>query len=148
MYMNMRKGVMSLSLIAIVTLCALNVAAASVSKPAIAAYGNDITSARAAQATTTLTFTAPANVKLNQNFNISGYLTSASGNGIAGAVVDEQTYYNGTWVSMFNVTTDNSGHLSDTWGLSQAGAYNFRLAYNGDSQNAASVSNEITITAS
>jgi hypothetical protein len=145
--MNMRKGVMSLSLIAIVTLCVLNVAAASVSKPATAAYGNDITSARAAQSTT-LTFTAPANVKLKQNFDISGYLTTASGNGIAGVVVDEQTYYNGAWVPMYNVTTDSSGHLSDTWALSQEGAYNFRLSYNGDSQNAASVSNQITITVS
>ncbi|MGB8311376.1 MAG: hypothetical protein WCE81_05890, partial [Halobacteriota archaeon] len=67
---------------------------------------------------------------------------------IAGAVVDVQTYYNSTWVAMWNVTTDSSGHLSDTWGFSSAGAYNFRLAYNGDSQNAASVSNEVTITAS
>lgn len=150
--MNMRKGVISLSLIAIVTLCAFNVAAASVSKPATAAYGNNIASTRTQQPTTltptTLTLTAPANVKLNQNFQISGYLTTASGNGIAGAVVDEQAYYNGNWVAMYNVTTDSSGHLSDTWGLSQAGAYNFRLAFNGDSQNAASVSNEVTITAS
>ena len=145
--MNMRKGMISLSIIAIVTLCAFNVAAASVSKPATTATGSDITGARAQQSTT-LTFTAPANVKLNQNFQISGSLTSASGTGIAGAVVDEQTYYNGTWYSMWNVTTDNSGHLSDTWGLSQAGATSFRLAYNGDSQNAASVSNEVTITAS
>ncbi len=145
--MNMRKGVMSLSLIAIVTLCALNVAAASVSKPATAAYGNDITSARAAQSTT-LTLTSPTNVKVNQGFNVSGYLTTASGSGIAGAVVDVQTYYNSTWVAMWNVTTDSSGHLSDTWGFSSAGAYNFRLSYSGDSQNAASVSNEVTITAS
>ena len=145
--MNMRKGVMTFSLIAIVTLCALNVAAASVSKPATAVYSNDITSARAAQSTT-LTLTAPTNVKVNQAFNVSGYLATASGNGIAGAVVDVQ-YNNGTaWVAMWNVTTDSSGHLSDTWGLSQAGATSFRLAYNGDSQNAASVSNEVTITAS
>jgi len=145
--MNMRKGVMSLSLIAVVTLCALNVAAASVSKPATASYHNDITRAQAAQSTT-LTFTAPTNVKVNQSFKISGYLTTVSGNGIAGAVVDEQTYYNGAWVAMYNVTTDGSGHLSDTLGLSAAGAYNFRLAYNGNSQYAPSVSNEVTITAS
>ena len=143
----MRKGVMSLSLIAVVTLCALNVAAASVSKPATAFYGNDITRAQPAQSTT-LTFTAPTNVKVNQSFKISGYLTTASGNGIAGAVVDEQTYYNGAWVAMYNVTTDSSGHLSDTLGLTTSGAYNFRLAYNGDSQYAPSVSNEVTITAS
>ena len=145
--MNMREGMMSLSLIAVVTLCAFSVAAASVSKPATTAIGSDITGARAAQSTT-LTFTAPANVKLNQNFQISGSLTSASGTGIPGAVVDEQTYYNGTWYSMWNVTTDNSGHLSDTWQLQQAGAYNFRLSYSGDSQNAASVSNVVTITVS
>ena len=138
---------MSLSLIAAVTLCAFNVAAASVSKPATTAIGSDITGARAAQSTT-LTFTAPANVKLNQSFQISGSLTSASGTGIAGAVVDEEQYYNGTWYSMgYNVTTDNSGHLSDTWQLPQAGAYSFRLAYYGNSQNAASVSNAVTITA-
>lgn len=142
--MNMRKGVMSLSLIVIVTLCAFNIAAASVSKPATAAYGNDI-SAKAAQPTT-LTLTAPANAKVNQGFNVSGYLTTASGSGIAGAVVDVQTYYNSTWVAMWNVTTDSTGHLSDIWGSSQAGAYNFRLSYSGDSQNAASVSNEVTIT--
>ena len=145
--MNMRKEVMSLSLIAIVTLCAFNVAAASVSKPATAAYSNDITSARAAQSTT-LTLTSPTHVQVNQGFNVSGYLTTASGSGIAGAVVDVQTYYNSTWVAMWNVTTDSSGHLTDIWGFSQAGAYNFRLSYSGDSQNAASVSNEVTITAS
>ncbi|GEM_PF-977059 len=150
--MSMRKGIISLSIIAIFSLCTLNVAAALASKPTTTIHGGYTTSATTRQPTT-LAFTAPTQAKIFEPTKVFGYLTTANGTGIRNARIDTQQLYGGKWVFLSIVTTGNNGSFSDTVVIfpkmfATKGGYHFRAIYGGDGHYAPSVSNEVIMTVS
>lgn len=148
----MRKVVIILSIIAILSLCTLNVAAALTSKPTTTIYGEYTTSA-IAQQPTTLTFAAPPQAKIFEPTKVCGYLTTANGTGIKDARIQIQRLHgDGKWhFSSIVSTTGNNGYFSDTVVVftkmfATKGDYHFRAIYDGDGQYAPSVSNEANVT--
>ena len=139
---------MSLSILAILLLSALSVASASTSKITTADHEIHARSATAQQPTT-LTFNAPAQVKLNQFYAISGSLTTANGTGINDAQLLYQQLQDNKWVTFGVVFNDQNGTFSDKWietdSLSKPGTSYYRVIYNGDSQYAPTVSNEVAV---
>lgn len=150
--MSMRKQIISLSIIAILSLCTLSVASASTSKTTTVdhhAYARSAT----AQQPTTLTFTVPAQVKLFQPYPVSGSLTTADGTGISGAQIWYQWLNGDKWdTTGMMFTFGKNGSFSDTW--IETGLFNkqkfclYRIIYNGNSQYAPAVSNEVNVTIS
>lgn len=154
--MSMRKRIISLSIIAILSLCSLNVAAALESKPTATIHGGYTTSATAQQPTT-LVFYAPPQAKIFEPTPVSGYLTTANGTGIADARIVIQQFSlfgDSKWHLLAIVfTTGKDGHFSDTVVVfpkifATKGGYHFRATYDGDGQYAPSVSNEVIVAVS
>ena len=128
------------------TLCVLNVATASTSKQMIApraAYIKDAT----VQQPTTIDITAPTQAKVNVSIYVNGTLT-AGGKGIAGAVVHLQwlDLTTGNWTTFMDDRTGDNGQFSTPVPLLFTAEYTFRVAYDGNSQYAQSVSNEVNVT--
>jgi hypothetical protein len=150
--MNMRKRITSLFIITILSLCTLNVASASTSKTTT--VDHDVYARiAAAQKPTTLTFTAPAHVKLNQLYAVYGNLTTANGTGINDARILCQSLRGDKWVTFgIGFTTGQNGSFSDHWletGLfSKPGSCHYRVIYDGDSWYAPAVSNEAIVAVS
>jgi len=144
--MNIRIRIISLSIIAMLTLCVLNVAAASTSKPTIAARDAYIKDATAQQPTT-IAITAPTQAKANVSVYANGTLT-AGGKGIAGAVVHLQwlDLTTGNWTTLSDGKTGDGGQFSVPVFLYFTAEYTFRVTYDGDSRYAPSVSNEVMVT--
>jgi hypothetical protein len=145
--MRMRKGIISLSFVAMLTLCVLNVAAAPVSKLTIVPRSDLITYAMA-QEPTNLTITAPTQVKVNETFAITGYLTSGN-NGISNAQVHlwwllsaNETYIMG------NSTTDSDGSFAIKLYFITPGSFDIQYTYDGNNQYAPCASNVAEITVS
>lgn len=154
--MSMRKKIISLSIIAILSLCTLNVAAALESKPMTTIHGGYTTSATAQQPTT-LAFYAPPQAKILEPIPFFGYLTTANGTGIADAQIVIQQFSlfgDGKW-HLFGTafTTGKDGHFNDTVVIfsnifATKGGYRFRAIYKGNGQYAPSVSNEVIVAIS
>jgi len=145
--MNIRKGIISLLIITILLFCTLNVAAASTSRSTSADHGGCSTGVTAQQPTM-LTITAPTQANLNVSFYINGTLT-VGGKGIAGATVHFQMWdlTTSNWQTLWNCKTDVNGQFSTPVFLYLTADYTFRISYDGDSQYASSVSNDVTVTA-
>ncbi|HYA60830.1 MAG TPA: hypothetical protein VED16_01980 [Candidatus Acidoferrum sp.] len=147
--MNLRKVIMSLSIIATLSLCTLNVAVALESKPTATFHGGYIASATAPQRTS-LIFNAPAQVKTLQPVKVYGYLTTLNGTGITDARICIQEFNmigDSRWDYLSVVSTGDKGYFNDTVvifsGLfATKGGYHFRAVYDGDAQYERSVSNE------
>ena len=90
--MNIKTIMTSLS-IAILTLCLLNVAAATTSNPASVPHSKIVADAAASQPTT-LTFTAPAQAKINKWVTGSGSLTEGEFQygGVSSAIIKIQQW--------------------------------------------------------
>jgi hypothetical protein len=142
--MKMKTRMISLSIVAILTLCLLNVVAASTSNPTTAPHSKIVTDVKAQQPTT-LTFTAPAQANVKEWFNVSGSLT-AGGKGVSGAIIKWQQLWQGKWNTFGNFTTDSNGNFTGQIESPAAGDVQFRVTYDGDSQYAPAVSNVVTIT--
>ena len=145
----MKTRIISLSILALLTICLLNVAVASPSNPEAAPHSKIVTDVKT-RTPTTLTFTCPATAKVNQSYAVGGSLT-AGGKGAGGAYVWPQCVLNGQWYTFGHpYTTDFNGNFADTWTSSVAGVQHFRFIYFGDyaGQYAASVSNVVTVIAS
>lgn len=141
-----KKGVVSLSLIVILTLCVLNVTATPMSKPTTAAHDAYITDARALQ-TTKIIIIAPAHAKVNESFELDGILTS--GNiGIGNTYIHFQELQNGTWSAYANGWTNDGGGFVVAITPSIKGDVHLRATFDGTSQYAPCVSNEVTVTVS
>lgn len=128
------------------TLCVFNVAAASTSKPTIAARDAYIKDATAQQPTT-IAITAPTQVKVNVSIYVNGTLM-AGDKGIAGAVIHLQwlDLTTGNWTTFIDDKTGDNGQFSTPVPLFFTAEYTFRVIYDGNSQYAQSVSNEIKVT--
>lgn len=132
------------------TLCVLNVAAASSSKQMIAPRDACIKDATVQQPTT-IDITAPTQAKVNVKEQIWIYVNgtlTAGGKGIAGAVVHLQwlDLTTGNWTTFMDDRTGDNGQFSTPVPLLFPAEYTFRVAYDGNSQYAQSVSNEVNVT--
>lgn len=151
--MNLRKVKISLLIMAILSLCTLNVATALESNPTATIHAGYAASATGQQPTT-LTFYAPTQAKTLEPAKVYGYLTTANGTGIRDARIILQEfnlYGDGKWhlVSVL-FTTDDTGYFNDTVVIfsnifATQGGYHFRATYDGDAQYGSSVSNEVII---
>ncbi|MGB8310975.1 MAG: hypothetical protein WCE81_03805 [Halobacteriota archaeon] len=144
--MRMKNAIISLSILAIFTLCVPNVVVASESNPTTALHSKIVTDTKAYQLTT-LTFTAPAQAKVNEWFNYGGSLT-AGGKGVGGALIHVQYVWNGRWTTFSNFTTDSDGSWIRKIEPYTTGDYHFRAIYDGDDLYAPSVSNEVVVIVS
>lgn len=143
--MRMGMGIISLLFVAMLTLCVPNVAAAPVSKFTTTPCGDHITYAMAQQPTD-LTITAPAQVKTNETFAITGSLTSGT-SGISNAQVHlwwlmsaNESYVIG------NSTTGSDGSFTTKLYLDSPGSFDIQYTYDGNNQYAPCASNVIEIT--
>ncbi len=106
------------------------------------------------QVPTKLAFDAPT-IAFGREGSVTGaaYLTTASGVGIGNATLHAQTLEGGTdWTTFLDVTTGADGHISFTFtptspppGSNYRIVNTYRVTYDGDSQYAPTVSNEITM---
>jgi len=128
-------------------LCVLNVGAAPISKPTIAAHGVFITSVKAQQPTSITITDYPKQVKAGVDFDVKGRLT-AGNNGVGNALIcyEEYSEEDGMWHCNYNFTTDQDGSFTDTGNYSDPGTYHFRYAFFGDNQYAPCRSDEGVIT--
>ena len=140
----MKKAIISLSTIAILTFCLLNVATASTGNPATAPHNKIVTDVKGQQPTT-LMFSCPMQANVKEWFNVSGSLT-AGGKGVSGAIIKWQELWQGKWNTFGNFTTDSNGNFAGQIQSPAAGDVQFRVTYDGDSQYAPAVSNAVTIT--
>ncbi len=145
--MNKKKALICLSIIAILTICVPNVAAAPVSKSITTTGGAHITDVRAAQQPTTLTLTAPSQATANVWFDVTVHLTTAGGTGIPNAQINFQKRYssNDRWIVMGDEKTDLSGYVHEQIRSQVSGEVHYRVTYGGDGLYAPSVSNEVII---
>lgn len=147
--MKTETRMISLTVLALLTLCLLNVAAASTSNPATAPHSKIATDVKT-RTPTTLTFTCPTTAQVNQSYAVSGSFTVGS-KGVGGAYIWPQCVLNGQWYTFGHpYTTDFNGNFADTWTSSVAGVQHFRVMYFGDyaGQYAASVSKVVTVIVS
>ena len=145
----MKTRMISLSILTLLTLCLLNVAAASTSNPATAPHSKIVTGVKT-MTPTRLTFNCPTTAQVNQSYAVSGFFT-VGGKGVGGAYIWPQCVLDGQWYTFGHpYTTDFNGKFADTWTSSEAGVQHFRVIYLGDyaGQYAASVSNVVTVTVS
>jgi hypothetical protein len=146
--MRMKTRMISLSILAILTLCLLNVAAASTSDPTTAPHSKKVTDATAQQPTS-ITITAyPKQVKVGQDFDITGRLTSGN-TGLGNKLIyHDFRDDNGTWWWDWNVTTIADGSFTDSmyYDSGGVGTHYLREEFWGDDQYAFCASDVMVIT--
>lgn len=154
--MNILKGIVSVLIIAMLTLCVLNIAAASTSKstPAttLVTYNGYATDATTNQ--TVLEIMLSSNTtKVNEKVTLIGGLASGTPqtrNFIGGATVNIQKWINETWATIDTTTTiatgDYKGYFSVPITPSSIGVFSYRVTYDGDSQYASVASNVVRLT--
>ena len=144
--MKMKVKMVSFMTLAILTLCLLNVASASMSNLTTAPYCKIVTDVKAQQPTT-ITLTAPQQATVNEWFSYSVSLT-AGGTGVIGATIHTQVLKQGTWVTIGDHITDKNGGFIGQLLSKTPGERHLRAVYDGSSQYAPSISNEVVITVS
>lgn len=146
MNMNIKIKIISVPIIAILALGVLNVAAASTSTPMMVARDAYITNATVPQQTT-IAINAPTQVKTNESIYVNGTLSTGT-KGIASAMVHLQwlDLTTGNWTILSDGKTGESGQFSVPVFMYFPATYTFRVTYDGDSQYAPSVSNEVMVT--
>ncbi len=106
------------------------------------------------QVPTKLVVTAPAAAYgIGGDVTADAYLTTASGAGIANATIHAQTLEGGTdWITFLDITTEANGHVSFAFapkspppGTNFAYVNFYRVTYDGGSQYAPTVSNEVSM---
>ncbi|HYA61314.1 MAG TPA: hypothetical protein VED16_04465 [Candidatus Acidoferrum sp.] len=144
--MNKKIKIIGVPIIAILVLGVLNVAAASTGTPTIAASDAYMPNAAAPQQTT-IAINAPTQVKTNDSIYVNGTLSTGA-KGIASAVVHLQwiDLTTGNWTTFSDGKTGESGQFSVPVFIYFPASYTFRVIYDGDSQYAPSVSNDVMVT--
>ncbi len=146
--MTMKKALICLSIIAILNLCASNVAAAT-NKYSTTTHSKIATDTTTRQLTT-LTFTAPTQVTVNKSYPVYGRLATADGKGISGAKIYLMLHtYGSLWIKVGDAfTTDSGGKFATDITPSYKSNYEQEVVYYGDMQYAGSISNVVTTAAS
>jgi len=159
MDMNEKKGLICLLIVAMLTLCVPNVAAASTSKLATVTHNGYATDARSQQQTVLAIrlMNDKGNVistaTVNQSVILGGSLCQkilVIPVWIGGATVHIQASLDGnTWTTVGDTTTQTdkyNGFFAMKWMLSKSEVIYFRATYDGDSQYAPAVSNVVKLT--
>ncbi len=145
--MKIKTRMVSLSVLALLTLCLLNVTAASTTNPAAAPHSKIVTDVKAQQPTSITLTDYPKQVKVGQNFDIKGRLTSGN-TGLGNKLVYHSYYNNSTWYWEWNFTTnaDGSFDASMWYDSTGVGTHYLREEFWGDNQYAPCISNVMEIT--
>jgi hypothetical protein len=150
--MNIRMRIISLSIIALVILCALSSAAASTIKITTAAHSEYITDATAQQKTVLAIWLSNNTTKINESVYLLGILASGTPSApspIENARMTIQQLANETWIPIGSATTlagDYSGMFVVSLTPRAIGSTSYRATYDGDGQFAPSVSNAVVLT--
>ena len=145
MHMNTKKGVICPLVVTVLSLCMVNVTTALPRNQIAAPHSKNVTDVKTT-IPTTLTFTCPTLVNVNEPFGISGSLT-AGGTGVCGAHINGQVMTQGQWTTFSGYTTDSNGNISGTISTNYTGLRFYRLSYDGDAQYAPSASNGVVVYA-
>ncbi len=141
----MKKKIISLSIIALLSICVFNsVAAAPVSKQTTDvhyAHTTYVKSDRSIQITIT---SYPQQVDVGKNFDVRGVL-SENGKGIGNAQVDHLEYVYGSLRLLWTVTTNQDGSFVDTFHFSEQGQHKLVYGYTWGSNDVCTA--DITINA-
>jgi len=144
--MNMKKGLVMCPLVVMVlSLCVVNVTAALPRNSTVAPHGKSMTDVKTTILTkltftyptqtlpisTTLIFTCPTQVKVNEPFSIGGVLKTEGGSGVSGAQIDVQVVKQGQWTTISGYTTDSNGSIVGSITVNSIGLYRYRLAFPG-----------------
>jgi len=136
----MKKVLICLSIIAILTLCVSNVAAATTSKYLTSPHSKILT-----DAPTILPYgiiiVAPDRAKVNETFDVSGFLTVGDKNISGARVYLVQSDLNGNWYPVGDTVTDKDGNFYFHITPHTPGEYAYQVFFYGDSQYAKGVSN-------
>ena len=143
--MNMKKGLICLLVVTALSLCVVNVTAALPRNPTAAPHSKIVTDVKTT-VPTTLTFTCPTQVNVNEPFGIGGTLTTG-GKGVSGAHINGQVMLQEQWTTFSGYTTDSNGTISGTISTDYTGLRFYRLSYDGDARYAPSVSNGVVVYA-
>jgi len=143
--MNMKKGVICLLAVTLLSLCVVNVTTALPRNKTAAPHSKNVADLKTT-VPTTLTFTCPTLVNVNEPSGIGGSLT-AGGEGFSGVHINGQVMTQGQWTTFSGYTTDSNGNISGTTSTNYTGLRFYRLSYDGDARYAPSVSNEIVVYA-
>jgi len=143
--MKTKTRMISLSILALLTLCLLNVAAASTTNPATAPHSKIVTDVKAQQPTSITLTDYPKQVKVNQTFDITGRLTSGN-TGLGNKLIYHSIRDNGKWYWDWNFTTNADGSFDDSMSFPGVGTYDIREEFWGDNQYAPCISNVMEIT--
>ncbi|MGB8310543.1 MAG: hypothetical protein WCE81_01610 [Halobacteriota archaeon] len=166
--MRMKNAILSVSIIAILTICMFNsVAAAPMSKQTPDVHSNSAVDVRGQQQTYLLfggTTNTGTTVGVGQSVQTSGILSHDTpptslndySHGLPDATVNTQLNYGGTWTTVATETTwaANYGGGAGMTGVffvtltpGAAGVYTYRATYDGNSQYAPTISsNTVTLT--
>jgi hypothetical protein len=159
--MNLRIRILGLIVAAMLSLCVINVTAASTSTPTMVTHNGypiDATSQQQTHLKIILldqTSNLTNMTKVNQSVDLFGVLSSLSGdpnapNYIGGATVHIQLMQSGKWTTVFNTTTETSKDTLGLFGISitenHTGVFSYRVTYDGNSQYAPTVSNVVKLT--
>jgi len=141
------------------SLCAMNVTAASTSKLTTATHNGYATDVRSQQQTVVEIMLLNNNgdkintTTVNQSVILGGVLTSVpsnSSNYLGGATVNIQGSLDGNkWIAITHVATQTgefNGFFAVKWTQSKPGVIYFRATYDGDNQYAPTVSNVVKLT--
>ena len=130
MHMNTKKGVICILAITVLSLCVVNVTTALPRNQTAAPHSKNVTDLKTT-IPTTLTFTCPTLVNVNEPFGIGGTLT-AGGKGVSGAHINGQVMLQEQWTTFSGYTTDSNGNISGTISTNYTGLRSHRLSYDGD----------------
>ena len=129
--MNMKNELIGLlAVVTMLSLCVVNVTAALPSDPIPVLRSKNITDANTT-ISTTLTFTCPAQAKVNEPFSIGGVLKTENGSAVSGAQIDVQVVKQGQWTTISGYTTDSNGSIVGSITVNSIGLYRYRLAFPG-----------------
>jgi len=143
--MNMKKGVICLLAVTLLSLCVVNVTTALPRNQTATPHSKNVTDLKTT-IPTTLMFTCPTLVNVNEPFSIGGSLT-AGGNGVSGAHINGQVMTQEQWTTFSGYTTDSNGTLSGAISTNFTGLRSYRLSYDGDARYAPSASNAVVVYA-
>jgi len=155
--MNIRIRILGLLIIAMMSLSAINVTAASTSKLATVAHDGYATHTRSQQQTRLVIKLGNKNgneistINVNQTVHLLGLLgVPGTSNHIGGATVNIQGSLDGnTWTTVVNTATETgkyNGFFLVSWTPQSTGVVYVRATYDGDSQYAPTVSNVVQLT--
>jgi hypothetical protein len=144
----MKMRMISLSILTILTLCLLNVTAASTSTSITVPHSKVVPEATALQPTKiTITNYPPKQVKVGQDFDVTGRLT-AGNTGLGNKLVyHDYRDNNGTWWWTWNFTTNADGSFTDSFHYETPGTHYLSYYFDGDNQYDWCASDVMEITA-